>query len=280
MFNATPQMFRSIKRKSSYKISIEPDCDETTEPNALTENEQLLPISANDTDKPGIPAEIDPVSQTQSEDNDIQTGEESSCPLAIPVPAPRGSRVPIPKPRTIHNIVSSHTETEENQDPMPDLTTCMSAPITVPENDKTSQTPSIGQENSLKKSSESKPKLSLKKLQLSAEEKTQLMDFTFSQDSDPETPPSSSSTSSSSRPQDGGGAEEEGYSSGGAPWGQVRQKRLRRGLRRKEEVQRESLPQPGRVRSKFSPWNLSSPRLQQRFSVLRIPVNSGTFCSL
>ncbi|KAM9444891.1 F-actin-monooxygenase mical1 [Clarias gariepinus] len=277
VFNATPQMFRSIKRKSSYKISIEPDCDETTEPNALTENEQLLPISANDTDKPGIPAEIDPVSQTQSEDNDIQTGEESSCPLAIPVPAPRGSRVPIPKPRTIHNIVSSHTETEENQDPMPDLTTCMSAPITVPENDKTSQTPSIGQENSLKKSSESKPKLSLKKLQLSAEEKTQLMDFTFSQDSDPdpETPPSSSSTSSSSRPQDGGGAEEEGYSSGGAPWGQVRQKRLRRGLRRKEEVQRESLPQPGRVRSKFSPWNLSSPRLQQRFSVLRIPVNSG-----
>ncbi|MCJ8741842.1 hypothetical protein PDJAM_G00075440 [Pangasius djambal] len=270
VFNVTPQMCRSVKRKSSYKISIDPDCDETAESNMSTEHaDQLVLSGAKDASNPDIPTELGPVSQTQSKDNDIQKGEESSLPVAIPVPAPRGSRVPVVKPRTIHNIVSSPAETE-NQDPTPDLTSFISVPVTIPENDEDSQTPSPQTENGLKTASESKPKLSLKKLQLTAEEKTQLIDFTCSQDSDSETPASSSSTSSSSRPQDGGGAEEEGYSSGGASWGHIRQKRFRRGLRRKEEVQRESQLQQGRVRSKFSPWNLSSPRLQHRFSVLRI----------
>lgn len=273
LFNVTPQMCRSVKRKSSYKISIDPDCDNTTESNTFTEDEdQLVLTGAKDLNKPCIPMELGPVSQTQSEDNKIQKGEESSCPVAVPVsvpvPAPRGPRVPVPKPRTIHDVVSSPTENEENQDSTSDLTSFIAVPVTILENDEDSETPSTETENGLKSHSESKHKLSLKKLQLTTEEKTQLMDLTFSQDSDSETPASSSSTSSSSRPQDGGGAEEEGYSSGGASWVHIRQKKLRRGLRKKEE--RESQLQQGRVRSKFSPWNLSSPRLQHRFSVLRI----------
>ncbi|XP_060749409.1 F-actin-monooxygenase mical1 [Tachysurus vachellii] len=275
VFNVTPRIFRSIKRKGSYKISIDPDCDETTESNMYTEQEDQLVLScAKDvvTNMSGMPTELGPVSQTQPKDKDVQKSEVSSCPVAIPVPvpAPRGSRVPVPKPRTIHNVVSLPTETEANRDPNPDLSGFTSEAITAPENDKDSETPYTQTENGLKMDSESKPKLSLKKLQLTAEEKTELINFTFSQDSDSETPASSSSTSSSSRPQDRGGVEEEGYSSGGASWGHIRQKRLRRGLRRKEEVQKECQFHPGRVRSKFSPWNLSSPRLQHRFSVLQI----------
>lgn len=265
-------MFRSVKRKSSYKISIDPDCDETTESSTFTEYDvQRVSSGAQDSNKTDVPAETGQVSQKQSEDNDVQKAEEPSCPVAnpVPVPAPRGPRVPVPKPRTIHNVLSSPIKTEENKSSTPDPTSFISVPITIPENDEDSQTPSTQTEDDLKMRTESKPKLSLKKLQLTAEEKTQLTDFTLSQDSDSETPASTSSTSSSSRPQDGVGAEEEGYSSGGASWGQIRQKRFRRGLRRKEEVQRESQLQQGRVRSKFSPWNLSSPRLLQRFSVLR-----------
>lgn len=264
-------MFRSVKRKSSYKISIDPDCDETPESSTFTEDEVQLASSADqDSNKPDIPAETGQVSQKQSKDSDVQKAEEPACPVAspVPVPAPRGSRVPVPKPRTIHNIVSSPIKTEENNR-TPDLNNFISVPITIPENDEDSQTPSTQTENGLKMHTESKPKLSLKKLQLTAEEKTQLMDLTLSLDSDSETPASSSSTSSSSRPHDGVGAEEEGYSSGGASWGQVRQKKSRRGLRRKEDTQRENQLQQGRVRSKFSPWNLSSPRLLHRFSVLR-----------
>lgn len=277
VFNAIPQMFRFIKRKGSYKISIDPDCDETTE--FTEQDDRLVSSGAKDATKPSMPTELDPLSQTQPKDNNIQKGEKSSFPVAfsvpalvpnsvpVPVPAPRGARAPVPKPRTVHNIMSS--ETEENQDPTPDLTSFIAVPVTITENDEDSETPLTPTKNGLKMDSESKPKLSLKKLQLTAEEKTELMNFTFSQDSDSETPASSSSTSSSSRPQDGAGAEEEGYSSGGASWGHIRQKKLRRGLRRKEVSHKDSQFQQGRVRSKFSPWNLSSPRLQHRFSVLR-----------
>ncbi|TSS48102.1 [F-actin]-methionine sulfoxide oxidase mical1 [Bagarius yarrelli] len=268
VFDITPQKIRSVKRKGSYKISIDPDCEETTESNMFTEQEdQLVSNGSKDAGKPGIPTELSTVRQTQPNDINHQTGEESSPPItvSVPVPAPRCSRVPVPKPRTIHNVVSSPTKTKDNQDPTPPSPSFISVPIPIPENDEDSPS-----ENGLKMDNDFKPKLSLKKLQLTAEEKTHLMDFACSQDSDSETPASSSSTSSSSRPQDGGGAEEEGYSSGGASWGNRRQKKLRRGLKKKEVVQRESQLQQGRVRSKFSPWNLSSPRLQQRFSVLRI----------
>ncbi|XP_066527023.1 F-actin-monooxygenase mical1 [Hoplias malabaricus] len=249
--------FRSVRRKSSYKISTDPHCDEITESNTLEDQEyQLATRAAKDTKKPGIPTmETDP----------NQNGADN---FEVPVPAPRGSRnpplAPVPKPRTVHNIVPSPTHSEENQD----LTTS-SRQVTISENEENNEpTPPTQRENGiLEGMPDSRPKQPLKKLQLSVEEKTQLMNLSFSQDSDSETPASSSaaSTSSSSKPHDGG--EEEGYWSGGPSQGHIREQKHRRCFRKKGENKVASV-QPGRVRSKFSPWNLSSPRLRQRFSVL------------
>lgn len=153
------------------------------------------------------------------------------------MPAPRPSRAPLPKPRTVHNVVPQPSnipeEPEQNQEETP----------------------------------QSKSKPSLRKLQLSEEEKTDLL----SQDSDSETPASSSaaSTSSSSKQHEAG--EEEGYWSGGTMTGMsLRDQRNRRCMRRKSEPPPSKHSQHGKMRSRFSPWNLSSPRLQQRFSVLRV----------
>lgn len=114
---------------------------------------------------------------------------------------------------------------------------------------------------------DSHPKQSLKKLQLTDEEKDQLGNLqSFSLDSDSETPGGSSSCSSSSataggpsppKPDRQDGQEEEGYWSGSTA-GHMWEKKNRRCFKRKEV--------PGghtRVRSKFSPWNLSSPRISR-----------------
>ncbi|XP_030623529.1 F-actin-monooxygenase mical1 [Chanos chanos] len=118
--------------------------------------------------------------------------------------------------------------------------------------------------------SDLRPKQSLRKLQLSEEERSQLVNLSFGQDSDPETPASSSaaSTSSSSKQPDGG--EEEGYWSGGNSVRHIREQRNRRCFRRKTEPASLAQAQQNRVRSKFSPWNLSSPRLGRipHFSVV------------
>ncbi|XP_062871006.1 F-actin-monooxygenase mical1 [Trichomycterus rosablanca] len=259
----SPKLRRSVRRKSSYKISIDPDSNETAESNSFKDDEDQLAFTGAKDAQPEMPTE----SQTQSNDSDHQNEEKSPCPVTNPVPAPRSSRTltspPTPKPRTIQNIVSSSSETKKSQEPT-DATTEKS---TLPTSDKqeTLQPLPASTENGPKNDRESKPKQSLKKLQLSTEEKSQLMNFSFSQDSDSETPASSSSTSSSSRPQDGAGGEEDEYWNG-TSWGSHRLKKNRRGLRRKEEPQKDL----GKVRSKFSPWNLSSPRLQHRFSVLHI----------
>ncbi|CAB1330055.1 unnamed protein product [Coregonus sp. 'balchen'] len=119
-------------------------------------------------------------------------------------------------------------------------------------------------------------KQSLRKLQLTDEEKNQLVNLSFSLDSDLETPetPGSSSCSSATaggpsppKPPD---CQEEGYWSGGPRVaGRIRDHRNRRCFRKKEEPA-EGQGQHRRVRSKFSPWNLSSPRPRRdyRFSVL------------
>ncbi|TWW57124.1 F-actin-monooxygenase mical1 [Takifugu flavidus] len=122
-----------------------------------------------------------------------------------------------------------------------------------------------------------RPKQSLRKLQLTNEEKTQLVNLhSLSADSDSETPGGSSSCSSSSataggpsppKPQGLDGQEEEGYWSGSTA-GHIREKKTRRCYRRKEIPSGQT-----RVRSKFSPWNLSSPRISRdtRLSVLADP---------
>ncbi|KTF90021.1 hypothetical protein cypCar_00015334 [Cyprinus carpio] len=215
----------SVRRKGSYKISVDPDFEESTECLTPTEQEDQLPSSSDEANKP---PELSP------ESTGIKNQQNNSSP-SVPVPAPRQSRAPLPKPRTVHNVVpqlsNTPEEPEQNQEETP----------------------------------ESKP--SLRKLQLSQEEKADLL----SQDSDSETPASSSatSTSSSSKQQEGG--EEEGYWSGGTATGMsLRDQRNRRCMRRKSEPQPSAHSQHGKMRSKFSPWNLSSPRLHQRFSVLKV----------
>ncbi|KAI3357789.1 hypothetical protein L3Q82_016179, partial [Scortum barcoo] len=173
--------------------------------------------------------------------------EEETAPH--PVPKPRISRQttpsphpspPVAKPRTVH---LSHPSTPEKS----------SSPTPTKEISKTGP--------------DSRPKQSLRKLKLTDEEKTQLVNLqSFSADSDSETPGGSSSCSSSSataggpsppKPEGLDGQEEEGYWSGSTA-GHMREKRNRRCFRRKEMPSGQT-----RVRSKFSPWNLSSPRISR-----------------
>lgn len=177
--------------------------------------------------------------------------EESEEPH--PVPKPRLSRntspspqpsPPVAKPRSVHLFNPS---TPEKSSPAPT---------------KEPSTPGP----------DSRPKQSLRKLKLTDEEKNQLMNLqSFSADSDSETHGGSSSCSSSSanaggptKPEGLDGQEEEGYWSGSTA-SHLREKRNRRCFRRKEAPSGQA-----RVRSKFSPWNLSSPRINRdtRLSVL------------
>ncbi|XP_052450051.1 F-actin-monooxygenase mical1 [Carassius gibelio] len=224
---SSPPPHVSVRRKGSYKISVDPDFEESTECLTPTEKEDQLPSSSPESNKP---PELNP------ETTGIENQQNNSSP-SLPVPAPRPSRAPLPKPRTVHNVVPQLSNTPEE-----------------PEKNQ-QETP------------ESRSKPSLRKLQLSQEEKSDLL----SQDSDSETPASSSaaSTSSSSKQQEGG--EEEGYWSGGTATGMsLRNQRNQRCMRRKSEPQPSAHSQHGKLRSKFSPWNLSSPRLHQRFSVLKV----------
>uniref|UniRef100_A0A673JB79 Molecule interacting with CasL protein 1 n=1 Tax=Sinocyclocheilus rhinocerous TaxID=307959 RepID=A0A673JB79_9TELE len=230
---SSPPPHISVRRKGSYKISVDPDFEESAECLTPTEQKDQPPSNSHEPNKP---------SELNLESTGIENQQNNGS-ASVPVPAPRASKAPLypplPKPRTVHNVLPqpSHApkESEQNQEET---------------------------HHNLPPESKSKP--SLRKLQLSEEEKAELL----SQDSDTETPASSSaaSTSSSSKQHEGG--EEEGYWSGGTATG--KSLRNRRCMRRKSEPPASTQPQHGKMRSKFSPWNLSSPRLQQRFSVLRV----------
>uniref|UniRef100_A0A8C2H552 Molecule interacting with CasL protein 1 n=1 Tax=Cyprinus carpio TaxID=7962 RepID=A0A8C2H552_CYPCA len=203
----------SVRRKGSYKISVDPDFEESTECLTPTEQEDQLPSSSDEANKP---PELSP------ESTGIKNQQNNSSP-SVPVPAPRQSRAPLPKPRTVHNVVpqlsNTPEEPEQNQEETP----------------------------------ESKP--SLRKLQLSQEEKADLL----SQDSDSETPASSSaaSTSSSSKQQEGG--EEEGYWSGGTATGMsLRDQRNRRCMRRKSE------PQPSTIQRRLDEIEVTFKELEEK----------------
>lgn len=175
--------------------------------------------------------------------------EELPAQVPYPVPKPRLSRQtspssqpspPTAKPRTVHLFNPSTPEKRSSPTPTKEIS---------------------------KAAPDSRPKQSLRKLQLTDEEKTQLVNLqSFSADSDSETPGGSSSCSSSSataggpsppKPEGLDGQEEEGYWSGSTA-GHMREKRNRRCFRRKEMPSGQT-----RVRSKFSPWNLSSPRISR-----------------
>ncbi|XP_024147952.1 F-actin-monooxygenase mical1 isoform X2 [Oryzias melastigma] len=202
-----------------------------TLPRAPEEQSQHYVGSEDDSEEPLV-----------SDPSPAEEVEESPC----PVPKPRLSRQttpnsapspPVARPRTIHNL-NDFTPEE--------------AP-----------TPSLP-EDGPKPGSDSRPKQSLRKLQLSIEEKSALGNLqSFSADSDSETHGGSSSCSSSSAnaggpPKPGlDGQEEEGYWSGSTA-SHFREKKTRRCLRKKE------IPGvPNKPRSKFSPWNLSSPRISR-----------------
>lgn len=178
--------------------------------------------------------------------------------MPYPVPKPRLSRQttpsphsspPVAKPRKIHNVIS--LTPEKNPSPTPT-------------------------QRSSKAEPDSRPKQTLRKLQLTDEEKSQLINLqSLSADSDSETPGGSSSCSSSSvtaggpsppKPEGLDGQEEEGYWSGSTAT-HMRERRNRRCFRRKEMPSGQS-----RVRSKFSPWNLSSPRISRD---TRLSVHTG-----
>uniref|UniRef100_A0A3B4A061 Molecule interacting with CasL protein 1 n=1 Tax=Periophthalmus magnuspinnatus TaxID=409849 RepID=A0A3B4A061_9GOBI len=173
----------------------------------------------------------------------INTAGHVERETTFPVPKPRLSKqnpqTPVARPRTIHFCGSSG-----NSDP--------SSPA-------------------------KDAKQSLKKLQLTDEEKSQLVNLQnfFSADSDSETPCGSSSCSSSSATVTKS-QEEEGYWSGSTA-SNFREKRNRRCFKRKEI--------PGgqaKSRSKFSPWNLSSPRISRdgKLSVLSHPGTVGEWVSV
>ncbi|KAL2103853.1 hypothetical protein ACEWY4_000721 [Coilia grayii] len=214
---------------------------------------------------------------------------------------------PTPKPRTIH--LTPQTPSPSKPSHAPDRKPeAVLKEEEEEEEEHGSQTPSSqaehgsenGSENGSTDSASSRSKGSLRKLGLSDEERSQLGSLSFSQDSDSETPASTSScsastsSSSSSKRVEGGGPEgaaeegqqegeegqEEGesfWSTGGGTGGHhhMREQRHRRCFRRKgEQAAGGAAPNPqakqgGRVRSKFSPWNLSSPRLgrEHRLSV-------------
>ncbi|MEQ2199346.1 hypothetical protein XENOCAPTIV_016242 [Xenoophorus captivus] len=162
---------------------------------------------------------------------------------------------PVPKPRSLH-------QTTPTFDPSPPVakprkvmltpTPIKPSPQTAPEG-----TSGAGLEISLKPS--------LRKLQLSIEEKNELGNLqSFSADSDSETQGGSSSCSSSSANAGGplkqegqDGQEEDGYWSGSTA-SLIREKKNRHCFKKKEMPSGQT-----RVRSKFSPWNLSSPRISR-----------------
>ncbi|KAM9343535.1 F-actin-monooxygenase mical1 isoform 2-T2 [Pholidichthys leucotaenia] len=179
-------------------------------------------------------------------------------PYSVPCPVPKPRRFqqttpspqpspPVAKPRKIH--LTNPTTPEKPSCPVP------AADVSKVEPDY-------------------RPKQSLRKLRLSEEEKSQLMNLhSFSADSDSETHGGSSSCSSSSanaggpaKPEGLDGPEEEGYWSGSTA-SHMREKKNRRCFKRKEMPNGQT-----RVRSKFSPWNLSSPRIS-RDAKLSVHVN-------
>ncbi|XP_035595926.1 F-actin-monooxygenase mical1-like isoform X2 [Oncorhynchus keta] len=183
---------------------------------------------------------------------------------------------PVPKPR----LSCSEIPSPQASPPVPKPRTVLPTP-------KRDMSPAhVGEKGSLEAAGEkgtpkaapapdSRVKQSLRKLQLTDKKKNQLVNLSFILDSDSETPGSSSCSSTvtaggPSPPKPPDCQEEEGYWIGGSRLaGHIRELRNRRCFRRKEEPE-EGQGQHGRVRSKFSPWNLSSPRPRRdyRFSVL------------
>ncbi|XP_075897847.1 F-actin-monooxygenase mical1 [Nelusetta ayraudi] len=170
---------------------------------------------------------------------------------------------PVPKPRSSHQNTPSHQPSPPSLKPRSVLFYKPSTPREQPSTSPPREAPEEAEVEAA--AADPRPKQSLRKLRLTDEERSQLVNLqSLSADSDSETPGGSSSCSSSSATAGGPGApkpegldgqEEEGYWSGSTTG---HMQRNRRCFRRKELPSGQT-----RVRSKFSPWNLSSPRISR-----------------
>ncbi|XP_064156099.1 F-actin-monooxygenase mical1 isoform X1 [Anguilla rostrata] len=192
---------------------------------------------------------------------------------AEPLPVPKPRSLP-PKAPSVPQLVTPSGEEEARGDEAPPQMDEEEAheDEAPPQRDEEGAPPCPGTPQG------SRPKQPLRKLQLTPEEKSQLVSLSFGQDSDSEAAaflPSSSSPSSSSSASASAPTKpprnprtlllaepvEEAEPWGRGPSGSVREQSNRRSFRRKEEPAGQQPPFPHKPRSKFSPWNLSSPRL-------------------
>ncbi|KAM9751466.1 F-actin-monooxygenase mical1 isoform 2-T2 [Menidia menidia] len=207
------------------------------------ESKEPDPCILESKEEPSKPnTSIEPVPFSEVAEPTLEEGEEN---MPRPIPKPRLSRQSSPCPAPSPPVAKPRQTFLRNLSP--------------PEKPSSS----APEDEAAKTGPDSRPKL--RKLPLSDEEKNQLMNLqSFSIDSDSETHGESSSCSSSSANAGGppkheglDGQEEEGYWSGSTA-SCIRENRNRRCFRRKEMPNGQN-----RVRSKFSPWNLSSPRISR-----------------
>ncbi|KAM4737736.1 F-actin-monooxygenase mical1 isoform 1-T2 [Anableps anableps] len=228
---------------SDEEYFLSPDCvsSTATQSNNQEEPDQNIHRSKEDSQEPHKTTTCpDPASKPEVSAPSQDETEET---MPFPVPKPRLSR-----------------QTTPTSEPSPPVAKPRKVILT-PKN------PSL--ETAPEESSKAGPEVSfkplLRKLQLSIEERNELGNLqSFSADSDSETQGGSSSCSSSSAnaggpPKQEGqdGQEEEGYWSGSTA-SLIREKKNRHCFKRKEMPSGQN-----RVRSKFSPWNLSSPRISR-----------------
>ncbi|XP_032414714.1 F-actin-monooxygenase mical1 isoform X1 [Xiphophorus hellerii] len=228
---------------SSESYTLSPSCSlkqesvSSTHSDDQEEPDQIIHHSKGDSQEPQNPSTFpDPAAKPEI----LEPTQDEAVPS--PVPKPRLSRQTTPTCEPSPPVAKPRKVVLTPQSPFLEA---------APE-----ETSKVGPDVSLKP---------LRKLQLSVEERNELGNLqSFSADSDSETQGGSSSCSSSSAnaggpPKQEGqdGQEEEGYWSGSTA-SLIREKKNRHCFKRKEMPSGQN-----RVRSKFSPWNLSSPRISR-----------------
>lgn len=206
-------------------------------------------------DNQGVPAHFEVNSREDSQEQhktNIFPKPASKPEASVPAEDDTEETVPLPVPKP-----RLSRQTTPSSEPSPPV--AKPRKITLTPKNLSLETPP---EELSKAATEISFKPLLRKLQLSIEEKNELGNLqSFSADSDSETQGGSSSCSSSSAnaggPPKQGGQEEEGYWSGSTA-SINREKKNRHCFKRKEMPSGQN-----KARSKFSPWNLSSPRINR-----------------
>ncbi|MBN3303350.1 MICA1 monooxygenase, partial [Amia calva] len=216
-------------------------------------------------------------SDEQQEDSGTRQPPAPAVRTSLLKPGPGGPGCPpVPKPRIITPKTPAVSFPNENES----QSTKRQDDHTPPEDDQGGQMSLTGEDQSLPQASpeshldEGPPKPTMKKLQLTEEEKSQLISLNLVSDADAESqhpgePPSGDQAKGPPTLLIPSGCEEQlGIWTG--PRGSVREQTNRRSFRRKEVQPEQPTAQPPaqlqlhpnhKPKPKFSPWNLSSPRL-------------------